>query len=90
VHEQSIREVATGERLRSTVEACLTRPERIPACSRCRWMNLCGAGCMGNAYECNGDALTADGCRVREQWLRERFAARIGSAPAAREERVET
>lgn len=84
VRERSIAEIAGGERLRTIVEGCLSRPERIPACSRCRWMNLCGAGCMGNAYECNGDALTPDGCRVREQWLRELFAARIGVAPAAR------
>jgi radical SAM protein with 4Fe4S-binding SPASM domain len=86
VRERSIAEIAFGARLRSIVEGCLTRPERIPACSDCRWMNLCGAGCMGNAYECNGDALTVDGCRVREQWLRELFAARIGVAPAARDD----
>jgi len=85
VREQTITEVVRGERLRAIIDGCLNRPERIPACSRCRWMNLCGAGCMGNAYEANGDPLTSDGCREREQWLRELLGARIGEAPAARE-----
>jgi radical SAM protein with 4Fe4S-binding SPASM domain len=86
VREQSIAELATAPRLKSIVAGCLTRPERIPACSRCRWMNLCGAGCMGNAYERTGDALTPDGCAVRERWLRELFAKRIGAMPAGRDE----
>lgn len=86
VREQSIADAAGGTRLREIVEGCLTRPECIPACSRCRWMNFCGAGCMGNAYESTGDALAPDGCRVREQWLRELLRARIGRAPASRDE----
>jgi radical SAM protein with 4Fe4S-binding SPASM domain len=84
VREQDLRTVVGGECLRGIVTACLSRPTRIPACSICPWMNLCGAGCMGNAYEANGDALTPDGCRVREQWLRELFAARIGQMPGGR------
>lgn len=84
VREQDLSTVVGGECLRGIVTSCLSRPTRIPACSICPWMNLCGAGCMGNAYEANGDALTPDGCRVREQWLRELFAARIGQMPSGR------
>lgn len=86
VRELTIAEVVRGGRLRAIIDGCLARPEHIPACAQCRWINLCGAGCMGNAYEANGDPLTPDACGVREQWLRERFQVRIGALPAAREE----
>jgi radical SAM protein with 4Fe4S-binding SPASM domain len=82
VRQTSIAAVVEGERLRTIIEQCLSRPERIPACSRCRWMNFCGAGCMGNAYEAEGDPLTPDACTVREHWLLERFAERLHQVPA--------
>ncbi|NCA70799.1 MAG: radical SAM protein [Sphingobacteriia bacterium] len=84
VREQDLATLASSEHLQVIISDCLSRPTRIPSCASCRWMNLCGAGCMGNAFEANGDALTADGCQVREQWLRALFAARIGQMPASR------
>ena len=86
VRDQTIGEVVRGERLRSIIESCLTPPEHIPACSRRHFMNLCGALCRGNAYDANGDPLTAEGCRVGEQWLRELLRSRIGQAPEAPKE----
>lgn len=85
VREQSIADIVGGNRLREIINTCLTRPERIERCSHCRWMNLCGAGCMGSAHENCGDAMQSEGCSVRRQWLRERFAERIGHALAAHE-----
>lgn len=88
VRETSIGEVVAGQRLRTIIERCLTRPECIESCRHCRWMNFCGAGCMGNAYECSGNALTPDACSAREGWLRELFAARIGCLPARRDQQA--
>lgn len=85
VRSDRIAGIVGGSRLREVIEDCLTRPERIERCSRCLWMNLCGAGCMGSAHENSGNAMLPEGCNARRAWLRERFAERIGQPVAAEE-----
>jgi radical SAM protein with 4Fe4S-binding SPASM domain len=85
VRTRSIAGIVGGSRLREVINDCLARPERIKRCSHCLWMNLCGAGCMGGAYENNGNPLLPEGCNVRRAWLRERFAERIGQPVAVEE-----
>ena len=79
VRKQSLEQIVKGPRLKGIVEHCVARPDLIPGCSGCRWRNFCGAGCMGNAYEATGEALSPDGCKVRKAWIERLFEERAGA-----------
>jgi radical SAM protein with 4Fe4S-binding SPASM domain len=78
IRELDLVGVVKGERLKTIIEACIDRPDKISGCGRCRWRNFCGAGCMGNAYEATGCALNADRCKVRKRWIETLFETRAG------------
>lgn len=72
-----LEEIVAGEKLRGIVDLCRRRPMEIDRCSACRWVNFCGAGCMGNAYEENGTVYTPQACDARKHWIESQFAARV-------------
>ena len=78
IHEQRLEQIVKGARLRRIIEHCIARPNLIPGCSHCHWRNFCGAGCMGNAYEASGEALSPDGCKVRKAWVERLFEEQAG------------
>ena len=78
IRETKLIKVVKGDRLKDIINYCIDRPNLIHECSRCRWRNFCGAGCMGNAYEATGSALMPDRCNVRKKWIEGLFEAQAG------------
>jgi uncharacterized protein len=72
-----LEEIVVGERIQEIIELCERRPQEIDVCHECRWMNFCGGGCMGNAYEANGTIYMPQGCEARKKWLEAQLAARV-------------
>lgn len=72
-----LEEMVAGERLREIVALCERRPTEIDDCGACRWMNFCGGGCMGNAYEATGNVYAPQGCEARKKWLEAQLADRV-------------
>jgi radical SAM protein with 4Fe4S-binding SPASM domain len=78
VRKQTLAEIVQGQALKNIMTTCFNRPYQIESCRQCQWINMCGGGCMGSAYETHKTVLSADACRVRKQWIEELFEERIG------------
>lgn len=77
IKEQSLDEIVNGKKLREIIKNCFVRPSKIDSCMECKWMNFCGAGCMGNAFEVNGTIWSTDSCNLRKQWIENLFRAKF-------------
>ena len=69
--------IVHGNRIRQIIEMCDDRPARIEQCRQCRWVNFCGSGCMGSAYEETGTVFMPQACEARKQWIETQFATRV-------------
>lgn len=84
IRKNKLNQIVKGKRLKNVIAFCMDRPNRILSCSKCRWINFCGSGCMGNAYEATGSALQPDRCDVRKNWIEEMFEEEAGMPTKAR------
>jgi len=77
IKEQNLDEIVNSEKLREIIKNCFVRPLKIDSCMECKWINFCGAGCMGNAFEVNGTIWSTDSCNLRKQWIENLFKAKF-------------
>jgi radical SAM protein with 4Fe4S-binding SPASM domain len=73
IREQSLKKIVLGNRLNGIMEECFERPLKIDECMGCEWKNYCGSGCMGLAFENNGDVLHPESCEIRKKWVENLF-----------------
>ncbi len=70
-------EIVSGKRIREILRIVDARPQRIDQCRHCHWVNFCGSGCMGNAYEENGTIFMPQACEARKLWIERQFSVRL-------------
>ena len=83
LRNQSLAAMIAGEKLRDIKQLNRDRPAGIAVCSGCRWQKYCGGGCMGNAWETTGTALSAPACSTRKRWIEGQFDHQCGLSRAA-------
>lgn len=77
IREQGINAIVRGSRIKAIKDKCFTRPTLIPECKECKWVNFCGAGCMGNVFENYGTIYKPESCEVRKKWVEKLFDDRF-------------
>lgn len=77
IKEKSLKSMVYGQKIEELKKTCFQRPLNIEKCSRCRWRNFCGAGCMGNAFESSGTILSPESCEVRNKWIERLFEVKL-------------
>lgn len=85
IKEQNLDEIMNSNKLREIKQNCFVRPLQIDSCVECKWMNFCGAGCMGNAFEVNGTIWSTDSCNLRKQWIENLFKAKFNEIYSLRD-----
>lgn len=73
----NLNDMVLGQKIQEIKRTCFQRPMNIDECEDCNWKNFCGSGCMGNAYELNGDVLNPDSCEIRKKWIEKFFEDEI-------------
>lgn len=73
----NLNEMVLGQKIQEIKKICFQRPMNIKECEDCNWKNFCGSGCMGNAYELNGDVLKPESCEIRKKWIDKFFEKKI-------------
>ena len=97
IRDLSLARILGSEAFSRTVDACLSRKDRIASCRKCAWHGVCQGGCSGLVRSTRGRLLATDGlCTLRRGLLRElvfstagereRLASRegLGEVPDAR------
>jgi radical SAM protein with 4Fe4S-binding SPASM domain len=77
LREKGLDEMVYGQKIKRIKALSFKRPQLIPQCHNCLWHNICGGGCMGNAYENTGRALNPVSCSVRKKWVEKLFEVEL-------------
>jgi len=77
IKKESLENIVSGQKIIEIKKVCFQRPLKIDKCKRCKWINFCGSGCMGNAFENNGTILTPESCSVRKKWIEKLFEIKL-------------
>ncbi len=77
IRNDTLKSMVEGSRIKEIQLLSRKRSSMIDACSDCKWMNYCGSGCMGNAFETTGTVLQPTACRARKQWIESLFSKDI-------------
>ncbi|HHB77438.1 MAG TPA: radical SAM protein [Desulfobulbus sp.] len=80
IRRHSLKSMVEGGRIKEIQNLSRKRSSMIDACSDCKWMNYCGSGCMGNAFETTGSVLQPTACRARKQWIESLCAGEVAKA----------
>lgn len=77
IKKESLESIVSGQKIIEIKDVCFQRPLKIDKCKRCKWINFCGSGCMGNAFENSGTILTPESCSVRKKWIEKLFETKL-------------
>jgi len=77
IKKESLENIVSGQKIIEIKDICFQRPLKIDKCKRCKWINFCGSGCMGNAFENSGTILTPESCSVRKKWIEKLFETKL-------------
>ncbi len=72
-----LKDMILGEKLKKIMKLCFDRPKKTKECNKCKWMNLCGGGCMGTAFEEKMTIYEPNSCDERMKWIENMFEAKL-------------